>query len=156
MQGERDALEPCEVCGSTAPRPRGVARFCSFACRSKARRLPVAARFWRNVARGANEVCWPWTGFARRGYGWFYDRLGTKKVYRRAHRVAWELVHGDVPAGGVVCHRCDNPLCCNPMHLFVGSHADNVADKMSKGRQARGPALSAAFRAAHQRRVARD
>lgn len=56
----------------------------------------------------------------------------------RAHRYAYELLVGEVPSELNVLHHCDNPSCVNPRHLFVGSHADNHADKVSKGRQARG------------------
>jgi hypothetical protein len=53
-----------------------------------------------------------------------------------AHRAAWLVTHGEIPEGQEVCHRCDNPPCCNPAHLFLGSHAENVQDSFSKGRGA--------------------
>jgi DNA-binding CsgD family transcriptional regulator len=55
-----------------------------------------------------------------------------------AHRVAWFLEHGSIPAGQHVLHRCDNRLCCNPAHLFLGTNLDNIADRHAKGRTARG------------------
>ena len=55
----------------------------------------------------------------------------------RAHRVAWVLYRGKIPRGKKVLHRCDNPPCCNPEHLFLGTQADNVADMVTKGRRAR-------------------
>ncbi len=55
-----------------------------------------------------------------------------------AHRAAWEYTRGPVPAGLFVLHRCDNPPCCNPAHLFLGTQADNMADMQAKGRQAKG------------------
>lgn len=90
----------------------------------------VSARFWARVdVRGA-EQCWPWTGRTRNGYGAF--DIGEETVI--ASRVAVELTRGPIPAGLLVCHRCDNPPCCNPDHLFVGSYSDNMADAIKKGR----------------------
>lgn len=89
---------------------------------------PVAA-FWSRMERDEND-CWNWTGSKTNGYG----EMRIKNVNHRAHRLAWELTHGPIPDGLVICHHCDNPACCNPAHLFVGSHADNVADKVRKGR----------------------
>ena len=66
----------------------------------------------------------------RRRYGQFM--LDGKP--RKAHRVSWMLTYGDVPAGQHALHKCDNPPCVNPHHLFLGSHADNMRDKMRKGR----------------------
>jgi hypothetical protein len=69
-----------------------------------------------------------------------YGKLGWRRGHRvRAHRCAWEVAFGPVPPGSLVCHRCDNPSCVNPAHLFLGDHADNAADKVAKGRHPRGP-----------------
>lgn len=98
---------------------------------------PLAERFWSKVRRGSPGECWAWTAAVRRkneGYGAFY----LDGRHQPASRVAWILSYGPVPAGLVVCHRCDNPPCCNPAHLFVGAPKDNDADRVAKGRQCRG------------------
>lgn len=75
--------------------------------------------------------CWEWSmGRDRDGYGLVRSAMETL----RTHRAAWSLVHGQIPKGMVVCHRCDNPPCCNPAHLFVGTNGDNVRDAWNKGR----------------------
>lgn len=92
--------------------------------------------FWSRVAIGPPEECWHWTcGIAPSGYGFL--RWGKRKV--NAHRVAWELTHGPIPVRHGkeelwVCHHCDNPPCCNPHHLFLGTPGDNAHDRDSKGR----------------------
>lgn len=93
-----------------------------------------AARFWARVDRRAPDECWLWLGAGRLGaYGG-----ATIGAIRRgplaAHRIAYALTHGEVPAGMSVCHACDNPLCCNPAHLWLGDHRDNVCDMVAKGR----------------------
>jgi hypothetical protein len=62
-----------------------------------------------------------------------------------AHRLAWQSVHGAIPNGMCICHHCDNPPCCNPAHLFLGAMADNMTDKVNKGRQAKGVSHSKAI-----------
>jgi hypothetical protein len=81
---------------------------------------------------GGPDACWPWTGRTEGGYG----RLWFKNKHERAHRVAWALANNQpVPDGMVVCHRCDNPPCCNPADLWLGTRTDNNADRDAKGRQ---------------------
>jgi hypothetical protein len=89
---------------------------------------PVAPRFWAKVK--VTEYCWLWTGALRNGYG----RFGSPP-YRYAHRVAWELTNGS-PGDLKVLHKCDNPKCVRPDHLFLGTQRDNIRDRAQKGRTA--------------------
>jgi len=92
--------------------------------------------FWANCER-QNNGCWIWQGAVdTRGYGHF--RWEGKLT--RAHRFAFQMVQGEIPKmpgyhGAIVMHTCDNRLCCNPDHLRVGTHADNMADMKAKGRR---------------------
>ena len=98
-------------------------------------------RFWAKVDRRGDSECWNWTaGGNQYGYGRIHA-LRPKRKLLQAHRVSFELAHGSIPEGLHVCHRCDNRKCCNPSHMFLGTNIDNHADKVSKGRQARGDRL---------------
>lgn len=88
-------------------------------------KLPLSERFWPKVEK--TDGCWLWTANTRpNGYGLF-GSVG-------AHRVAYELCVGPIPSGMYVCHRCDNPACVRPDHLFVGTQLDNMRDMVTKGR----------------------
>lgn len=90
------------------------------------------ARFWEKVEVGPAGGCWLWqAGKTRNGYGQFW--WGPSGRPEGAHRVAWILTRGAIPEGQEVMHSCDTPLCCNPTHLSLGSHADNVRDASRKG-----------------------
>jgi HNH endonuclease len=93
------------------------------------------ARFWSKVERGGPDDCWPWRGGRDKdGYGHFtVNRPLPGKGYR-AHRLAFSLSVRAVPAELQVLHKCDNPPCCNPKHLFVGTQGDNIRDCVAKGR----------------------
>jgi hypothetical protein len=99
---------------------------------------PVEERFDRLTKRGGDGECWTWIGSKNaEGYGMF--RVPGRKKIEKAHRFALELkAQSPLPGGAVVCHRCDNPSCVNPDHLFIGTHADNSRDRDKKGR-ARNP-----------------
>ncbi|QDF20020.1 endonuclease [Corynebacterium phage Stiles] len=95
----------------------------------------VVQRFWAKVDIRQPDECWNWQAYlASTGYGQF----GTGGRIRYAHRVAFEIGTGRSPAGLVVRHTCDNRACVNPAHLLLGTHADNVRDKVARNRQLRG------------------
>lgn len=94
-------------------------------------------RFWSKVAILGIEECWEWQGGKnKKGYGEFWNNL--RDVHTKAHQVSWILSYGDIPHGMLVCHKCDNPSCVNPSHLFLGTVADNNADRDAKGRRVQG------------------
>src|SRR5690606_21325717 len=89
-------------------------------------------RFMAKAEPVPESGCWLWTGAVQcTGHGRFGTRDGTVQY---AHRPAWRLHVGDIPAGHYVCHKCDTPLCVNPAHLFIGTATDNMRDASRKGR----------------------
>lgn len=140
--GHRVAVT-CETCGLTFSAPlsnRG--RFCSKACYWESLKgkspagFPVAdriPRFWARVQKG--DGCWEWQG-TRIAHGYGRLRVGSERVL--AHRYSWRITNGPIPAGMSVLHRCDNPPCVRPDHLFLGTQLDNNRDRSAKGRSYRG------------------
>lgn len=88
-------------------------------------------RFWSKVDQREQGECWLWRG-ERNRYGYGISYPGSRR--HRAHRVAYVLSRGRIPDNLLVLHRCDNPPCCNPAHLFLGTCADNIRDAIQKGR----------------------
>lgn len=135
----------CRKCSQEKPEsdfyhyPEQTFRRCKACCyavqriRNEAKRKPRKAkadRFWEKVDRSA-DGCWPFRGaIDQRGYG----RFSVRNVSVPAHRVAWELSNGPIRSGLHVLHSCDNPPCCNPSHLRLGTNAENHTEKIAKGR----------------------
>lgn len=139
----------CKQCGKMfMPRYRVTRaywqrrRYCSVTCRCLAQPppkrkgpvRPVRERFLEKIKEGGRDECWPWTG-ARDAFGYgLMFRTKKPRSWWRGHRLAYELFVGKIPNGLHVLHHCDNPPCCNPEHLWLGTPADNAGDKEQKGR----------------------
>ena len=92
--------------------------------------MTIQDNFWNFFEVDSNE-CWNWTrSMTNKGYGHF--SLNGKDM--TAHRMSWILTNGEIPNGLCVCHKCDNPRCINPNHLFLGTKLDNAKDAIDKGR----------------------
>jgi HNH endonuclease len=132
----------CKKCGRDLPAtaeywyPRhtrpGNWQSCCKSCSHLKTRQPLGIRFWLNVATGPQDGCWNWLKSKNKnGYGIVWD--GDKATL--AHRLAWRLSIGPIePIELHVCHSCDNRLCCNPNHLWLGTSDDNMKDMANKHR----------------------
>ena len=97
--------------------------------------MTLSERFWSKVLRDADTDCWVWKASRHKKTGYGKFSRGPKHAgWVEAHRMAYVLVFGQIPDGLQVLHRCDNRICCNPAHLFLGTAVDNINDKVSKGR----------------------
>lgn len=97
----------------------------------------ISSRFWRRVEKQNPDACWLWTGAkSPKGYGRVSVGSRTTKTKHAAisSRIAYMLTYGEIPHGLHVLHKCDNPPCCNPTHLFLGTNRDNINDRAAKGR----------------------
>ncbi len=138
----------CANCGAKFERyPMNATRaarpqYCSSACfglmLEKRAGEAFLERFFSRIKFGADDECWEWQGRRdyRSGYGRIdFRRPGEDRARPRVvHRVAFQLMRGEIPDGLDVCHTCDNPPCCNPHHHFLGTQTDNNADRHAKGR----------------------
>jgi hypothetical protein len=130
----KETSRPCARCGKTMTNfVSQIGKYCSRACCDADKIQDPHERLWKYVAKVDDAIsCWLWTAaVGTDGYGKFwYNGITT-----HAHRIAFELTFGQIDEDGlIVCHRCDNPLCVRPDHLFLGTHRDNAVDMVRKGR----------------------
>ena len=113
---------------------RGAGIYCSRPCKNVGGRRPLADRLWDKVDRsGGPDVCWPYTTITKDTYGLiYYLKDDGSRDFISSHRAAWFVTHGVLPQAWVL-HRCNNKRCCNPAHLYLGTHQDNMLDAKMAG-----------------------
>lgn len=139
---EQTGAEPCGHCACGCGTPIYPGRYATRQPRyapghNRIWARPTEDRFWRKVSIAGPNDCWLWTGVTGE-YGHGIFSIGTKRI--GAHRFAYILTYGPIADDILVCHNCpdgDRPACCNPAHLFKGTHADNMKDMVAKGRSTR-------------------
>ena len=119
----------CAKCGITLKNGGGHRNACGTGDSER--------RFWAKVDKGPHpKGCWLYTGFKKwDGYGWTSRRIDGRVRYLTAHRYAWMLVNGMPPKGAHILHNCDVAACCNPDHLRLGTHKENLQDLRDRGRR---------------------
>jgi len=115
-----------------------IAKTTNYRFSTAYRKSPIDVRFHQSYTKIPNG-CWNWLGATSfKGRKWSYGIINKDKKPYLAHRVSWELHNGPIPKEMDLCHKCDNTLCVNPDHLFLGTQADNNRDRDLKGRKAMG------------------
>lgn len=127
----------CKQCGRWFHVPksrfeRGQVKFCSQKCYSDFQTQPLE-RIWDHIKKEGD--CWVWTAH-KHPFG--YGMIMVNGIPTGCHRISWELTNGPIPHGMSVLHKCDNPSCINPSHLFLGTQDDNMKDRSKKGRAPKG------------------
>lgn len=117
-------------------RKHSAVRTQANAIAQRARFASPRVRFWQRVDVKALNECWPWLGGRTpNGYGSTRMYGASRRFSLGAHRAAWIYANGPIPDGQLICHSCDNPPCCNPGHLFLGTPKDNLDDMRRKRRE---------------------
>lgn len=99
----------------------------------------IERKFWESVLVKELDECWEWRGSKDQdGYGKLHITKAGQELNLRSHRISYEIHFGSIPEDMLVCHKCDNPPCCNPKHLFLGTNQDNITDKIKKNRGTHG------------------
>lgn len=124
----------CKFCNDVLTK-RSQTKYCSKECFDNNRINPID-RFWSKIKK--TNTCWIWIGEIGFGYGRIKYTYKCKIIRFQAHRFSYLMHFGEIPEDMKVCHKCDNPTCVNPDHLFIGTTKDNVTDRVNKNRSAKG------------------